>query len=141
MASYKMLNRDVNRRITVIQNKLSDLQKMGIPSAFVYVTTWTGGLYVSGDERVAKEIKLSSKSILDALDCNTKTGELMRNFCLPRLPAKLALLNSKTVTNMLVGVGKDLKIQWKGEPPEWWPDSVPFQHPRDAAPENFKGLL
>ena len=98
----------------MIQNKLSDLQKMGIPSAFVYVTTWTSGLYVSGDERIAKEIKLSSKSILDALDCNTKTGELMQNFCLPRLPAKLVLLSSKTVTNMLVGEGKDLKIHWKG---------------------------
>ena len=42
---------------------------------------------------------------------------------------------------MLVGVDKDLKIQWKGELPKRWPDSVPFQHPRDTAPEDFKDLL
>lgn len=53
----------------------------------------------------------------------------------------MVLLNNKTVTNMLVGVDKDLKIQWKGELPKRWPDSVPFQHPRDTAPEDFKDLL
>ena len=137
-----MLKRDVNRRVNVIQKKLSDLQKMGIPSAFVYVTSWTGGLYVTGDERIAEQLKLRSQPILDTLGCKSHktgsgSGELVRNFCLPRLPAKMALLNNKTVTNMLVGVGKDLKIDWKGGPPEWWPDSVPFQHPRDAAPEIF----
>ena len=78
-----MLNWDVNRRIGVIQNKLSDLQKMGIPCAFVYVTTWTGGLYVSGDERIAEQLKLSSKPILDALNCKkTKTGEFILNLSL-----------------------------------------------------------
>ena len=119
----------------MIQNKLGDLQKMGIPCAFVYVTTWTGVLYVSGDERIAEQLHLQSKPILDALDCKrAKTGEFIRNFCLPRLPTKI-------VANMLVGVGKDLKIQWKGDPPEWWPDSVPFQHPRDTAPDIFKGEL
>jgi len=138
-----MLTRDVNRRIKVIQSKISDLQKMGIPAAFVYVTTWTGALYVSGDERIAEQLKLSSQPILDALqNKREKLGELTRNFCLPRLPGKLDLLNNKTVVSMLVGVGKDLKIQWKGDPPEWWwPDQVPFQHPRDTAPEKFKGYL
>ena len=96
-------------------------------------------LYVSGDEWIAEQLKLSSKPILDALNC--KTGEFIRNFCLPRVPAKIDLLNSKTVANMLVGVGKDLKIQWKGDPLEWWPNSVLFQHPRDTAPDIFKGEL
>ena len=95
---------------------------MGIPCAFIYVSTWTGGLYVYGDERIAEQLQLSSKPILDALNCKkTKTGEFIQNFCLPRLPAKIDLLNSKTIANMLVGMGKDLKIQWKGDPPGWWP--------------------
>ena len=85
---------------------------MGIPCAFIYVSTWTGGLYVYGDERIAEQLQLSSKPILDALNCKkTKTGEFIQNFCLPRLPAKMDLLNSKTIANMLVGMGKDLKIQ------------------------------
>ena len=31
---------------------------------------------------------------------------------------------------MLVGLGKDLKISWKDNPPAWWPSNVPYCHPR-----------
>lgn len=140
MASSKMLTRDVKRRVKVIQSKIEDLQNMGIPSAFVYLTNWTGGLYVSGDERIPKEIKLSADTILKNLQGDEEKGDLCcSNFCLPRLPNKLELLNNKTIASMLVGLGKDLKINWKGDAPLWWPESVPFQHPREAAPETFKG--
>ena len=117
-----MLTCDVKRRVKVIQSKVEDLQNMGIPSGFVYLSNWTGGPYVSGDERIAKEIKLSADTILKNLQ-----GDLCcSNFCLPRLPNKLELLNNKTIASMLVGLGKDLKIDWKGDAPLWWPESVPF---------------
>lgn len=132
-----MLTRDINRRVNVIQNKIKDLQEMGVPCVFAYATTWTGGLYVCGDERMTREVKASSNKILD----NLKVEEVRQgsNFCLPHLPEKLSKLNSKTVTAMLVGIGKDLKIDWKGEKPSWWPELVPFQHPRNPAPDELKG--
>ena len=140
MASSKMLTRDVKRRVKVIQNKLEDLQKMGIPCAFVYLTNWTGGLYISGDDRITTEIKDSASTILKRLQDIDETDDLHSSkFCLPRLPNKLDSLNSKTVVSMLVGLAKDLKFNWKGDIPPWWPESVPFQHPRDGAPETFKG--
>lgn len=75
MASSKMLTRDVKRRVKVIQNKLEDLQKMGIPCAFVYLTNWTGGLYISGDDRITSEIKDSASAILKRLQDNDETDD------------------------------------------------------------------
>ena len=140
MASSKMLTRDVKRRVKVIQNKLEDLQNMGIPCAFVYLTNWTGSLYISGDDRITTEIKNSASTILKRLQDIDETDDLHSSkFCLPRLPSKLDSLNSKTVASMLVGLAKDLKFNWKVDIPLWWPESVPFQHPREGAPETFKG--
>lgn len=138
----KMLNRDVKRRVNVIQSKIKDLQKMGVPCVFAYSTSWTGGLYVCGDERMTRELKSSSDNMLHNLREDTPTdndeGQSSSNFCLPRLPGKLSKLNSKTITSMLTGLGKDLGINWKGAIPSWWPENIPFQHPREAAPEEFK---
>jgi len=73
---------------------------VGIPCAFVYVTNWTGGLYITGDERIVTEIKDSSGTILKRLQNSNDTGDLHSSkFCLPRLPNKLDLLNSKAVAN------------------------------------------
>jgi len=130
----------VKRRVNVIESKIEDLQRMGIPCEFVYLTNWTGGLYISGDDRVTTEIKDSASTIIKKLQDVDETDDLHPSkFCLPHLPNKLDLLNSKTVASMLVGLAKDLKFNWKGDIPQWWPESVPFQHPRDGAPETFKG--
>ena len=138
----KMLSRDVRRRLQVIENKIQDLHHMGVPCVFVYATTWTGGLYLIGDEKMANPIKANSGAILGQLKeapLPDTAAPLASNFCLPRLPAKLPTLNNKTLTSMLVGLGKDLQIKWKREPPVWWPEEIHFQHPRNAAPEQFKG--
>ena len=63
-ASNKMLSRDVKRRIQVITTKHQDLQKMGVPCVFTYATSWTGSLYVIGEDRMAKEVQSISTSLL-----------------------------------------------------------------------------
>ena len=60
-------------------------------------------------------------------------------FCLPYLPGKLSELNGKTICSMLVGLGKDLKISWKDNPPAWWPSNVPYHHPRSSVPDGTRG--
>ena len=138
----KMLTRDIKRRVKVIESKIEDLQKMGVPCVFAYATSWTGGLYVCSDDRMTKCLKSSSSGIFKSLKEEKPTTSDMDpagKLCLPRLPAKLSSLNSKTITSMLVGLGKDLQINWTGSIPSWWPDLVPFQHPRDAVPNDYKG--
>lgn len=139
MASNKMLSRDVKRRIQVITTKLQDLQKMGVPCVFTYATSWTGSLYVIGEDRMAKEVQSISTSLLKCLS-EVPLSEPTSALVLPHLPGDISSLNFKTLSTMLVGLGKDLSINWKGEAPSWWPEDIPFQHPRDPAPENFKGM-
>jgi len=57
MASSKMLASDEKRRVKAIQKMIKDIQNMGIPCAFVYLTKWTVGLYIGGDDRITAEIK------------------------------------------------------------------------------------
>jgi len=87
MASNGMLTRDIKRRVGVIEKKIEDLQKWGVPCAFVYATCWTGGLYVCGDTRFTDKIKESANTVLEALTIN-KDSE--KKFCLPYLPGKLS---------------------------------------------------
>ena len=135
----KMLSRDVKRRIQVITSKLQDLQKMGVPCVFTYATTWTGSLYVIGEDRMAKEVQAISSSLLKCL-AEVPVSEPSSALVLPELPGDITTLNFKTLSTMLVGLGKDLSLNWKGEPPSWWPADIPFQHPRDPVPDNFKGM-
>jgi len=36
---------------------------------------------------------------------------------------------------------KDLNLQWKEDKdiPDWWPESIPYQLPREPPPNGFKG--
>lgn len=145
MANNKMLTRDVKRRVTVIEKKIGDLQNMGVPCVFAYATSWTGGLYVCGDKRMAKCLKNSSSDLFQSLkepstSARTDDGGVASKLCLPKLPRKLSALNSKTAISMLVGLAKDLSLDWTGPVPEWWPELVPFQHPRDPVPATYRGI-
>ena len=53
----KMISRDAKRRIEVITKKIADLQELGVPCLFSYATTWTGGLFVVGDDRMTSIVK------------------------------------------------------------------------------------
>ena len=57
---------------------------------------------------------------------------------LPKLPAPLHELNVRTLQSMIVGIAKDLKIDWNGKKTEYWPEEIPFINPRVPPPE-FKG--
>ena len=141
MASNNMLTRDIKRRVGVIEKKIKDLQRWGVPCAFVYATCWTGGLYVCGDKRITDQIKSSASKFLETLEDTSEenTKVLETKFCLPYLPGKLSELNGKTICSMLVGLGKDLKFSWKDNPPAWWPSNVPYRHPRSSVPDSARG--
>ena len=139
MASSKMFSRDVKRRIGVITSKIQDLQRMGVPCVFAYATSWTGGLYVIGEERMATEVQALSTSLMNCIS-EPSPPEPTSAIVLPPLPGRITTLNFKTLSAMLVGLGKDLSINWKEEAPSWWPKDVPFQHPRDPVPEHQKGM-
>lgn len=141
MASNNMLSRDIKRRVGVIEKKIEDLQRYGVPCAFVYATCWTGGLYVCGDKRITDQIKSSASRFLETLEDSPEedTKVLESKFYLPYLPGKLSELNGKTICSMLIGLGKDLKISWKDNPPAWWPSTVPYRHPRSSVPDGIRG--
>ena len=63
---------------------------------------------------------------------------LLPKLILPALPQLIDEMNGRTLCSILVGIGKDLGIDWKGEQPEWWPRNVPFNYPRET-PTQHKG--
>lgn len=146
----RMLSRDAKRRIEVIKKKLQDLQEMGVPCSFCYCTPWTGGLYITGDQRIGREVKAITNRILASLEeeeeAEERAGEEeggerdrpMAVFQLPRLKVPLEDLNQRTLVSMLVGIAKDIRLRWDGEQPRWWPDGIPFVHPREA-PVHYRG--
>ena len=78
---------------------------------FVYATTWSGGLYFIGDEKMANPIKANSGAILGQLKeapITDTAAPPASNVCLAQIPANLSVLINKTLMSMLVGLGKDL---------------------------------
>jgi len=59
--------------------------------------------------------------------CSPKVLE--NKFCLPYFPARLSELIGKIICSILVGLGKDLNISWKENPPIWWALNIPYRHP------------
>ena len=116
----KMNSRDSKRRVDVITKKIGDLEKYGVPSLFVYATPWTGGLYVVGDKRMASIVKNSQQEFLEVLQHQPQEDMLPPKLILPALPQLIDEMNGRTLCSILVGIGKDLGIDWKGEQPEWW---------------------
>ena len=108
----------------------------GVPAAFIYTAPRTGGIYMTGDSRISSV--LNETSVVEDLLCRlSKESESGRceeanqviGLCLPKLPAKLDNLNSRTLQSMLIAIAKDMKIDWSGEPPQHWPANVPFVNP------------
>ena len=66
------------------------------------------------------------------------SGSPITGMCLPKLPAKLYELNCCTLQPILVAIAKDLKIEWSGETPHYWPSEIPFVNP-ESVPTEHKG--
>ena len=139
-AKGKMISRDAKRRIEVTTKKIADLQEYGIPCLFSYATTWTGGIFVAGDDRMTSIVKERKDEFLENL--KIPQSELsdagISTLILPNLPQPICEMNGRTLSSIIVGIGKDLNIDWKRKKPVWWPDSIPFSHPREIPPQ-FKG--
>lgn len=140
MADKKMITRDTKRRVEVITKKISDLKSFGVPSLFVYATPWTGGLSVVGDDRLCTIVRTHKDEFLDKLKQELQDNMTSPKLILPELPQPINDMNGRTLCSILIGLGKDLSIDWKGEKPEWWPDAIPFVHPRETPPQ-LKGNM
>ncbi len=145
-----MSQRDIRRRVEVIQKKLADLQEMGVPSAFCYSSVRnTGSVFTLGDNRITDVIERHRNEILFNLmdgsgnghDSDITAGSSSKelHLILPVLPAPLEDLNRATLQSMVVGILKDLGIRWSDSKPIWWPADIPFVPPR-SLPENFTGI-
>ena len=138
----KMASRDMKRRVDVITKKIKDLDELGVPCVFVYATPWTGGLHVFGDDRMTSTVRDHKDEYLQKLKTSpTESTSEKPDFILPRLPQPISEMNGRTLTSLIVGLAKDLDIKWtEAEKPTYWPDNVPFVHPREV-PKNLKGKL
>lgn len=121
--------RDIKRRLEVIKAKMDDLNELGVPCAFTYVSHWSQGLFVIGDDRITPVIQDHAGEILNGLN-STGTASPNQNLSLPALPGPLYHLNYRTLQSIVTAVAKDLEVHWNGEVPEWWPASVVFSNPR-----------
>ena len=133
-----MMSRDTKRRVEIITKKISDLKEYGVPSLFVYATPWTGGLCVVGDDRLCSIVRAHKDESLGNLKVEPQ-DIISPKLILPELPQPISDMNSRTLCSILIGIGKDLAIDWKGNRPEWWPDAIPFVHPRETPPQ-LKGM-
>ena len=138
MADRKMITRDTKRRVEPITKKISDLKDYGLPSLFVYATPWTGGLCVVGDDRLCSIVRAHKDEFLEKLKLEPQEN-VSPKLILPELPQPIGDMNGRTLCFILTGIGKDLAIDWKGNKPEWWPDAIPFVHPRETPPQ-LKGI-
>ncbi len=95
-----------------------------------------------GDERITRVVKERKDYFLvnlkDELSEPTDDQQGGAALLLPSLPQPIEDMNGRTLTAIIVGIAKDLCLDWKGDKPEWWPDTVPFSHPRDT-PSEYKG--
>lgn len=135
--------RDIRRRVEVIQKKLADLQELGIPCAFCYSSVRnTGSLFTLGDKRITDVIERHKhkilKNLIDESFSDVGGGAKEIHLILPPLPGKLDQLSRSAMQSLIVGILKDLGVRWSDPMPVWWPEAIPFVHPR-SAPENFAG--
>ena len=137
--------RDIRRRVEVIQKKLADLQELGIPCAFCYSSVRnTGSLFTLGDKRITDVIERHKhkilKNLIDESFSDVGGGAKEIHLILPPLPGKLDQLSRSAMQSLIVGILKDLGVRWSDPMPVWWPEAIPFVHPR-SAPENFAGII
>ena len=163
LKSHDCRARDIKRRLDVIQKKMTDLQELGVPCAFCYVSRNTGSLFTSGTQRMTAIIQQSRDEILDNLSSAetdavvvAQTGESTDNqmdsmppsccdktvvhMVLPPLSQPLADLSLHELHSLIVGIIKDLGIKWSDDKPPFWPADIPFQYPR-TAPDGFQGIF
>ena len=152
--SHECRSRDIRRRLEVIQKKMTDLQELGIPCAFCYVSVRnTGSLFTMGDSTITQVIEGCSDTILQQVS-ETQTHHhkhqhmlqhpagVQRSaevrMVLPPLPTPLEQLGAHELRTLVVGIIKDLQLKWTDPKPPFWPSDIPFQNPR-SVPEGFQG--
>ena len=131
-------SRDIKRRIDVVMKKLDALRELGVPCAVCYVSHWTKGLMVYGDSRMTNVISNQAATMLQELENSEEPEPHDRGLFLPPIPAPLKDLNFRTMQSMIIALAKDLKVDWSEDRPSWWPQNVPFCHPRHT-PSQYTG--
>lgn len=151
LRSHDCRARDIKRRLDVIQKKMTDLQELGVPCAFCYVSVRnTGSLFTMGNKAMTQIIEECRDVMLENLaeirpnTANKSPSDISNDqprevhMVLPPLPQPLNELSLYELRSLIVGIIKDLGIKWSEAKPPFWPESIPFQYPR-TAPEGFQG--
>ena len=142
-------SRDIKRRLEVIQKKMADLQELGVPCAFCYISIRNSGtLFTMGNSAITQVIEHSRDVIFQQLSKNQngtssdqESPQWERkeiHMLLPPLPAPLEDLSLQDLRGLVVGIIKDLGLKWSDPKPLFWPQEIPFQYPRNA-PDGFQG--
>ena len=148
LKSHDCRARDIRRRLEVIQKKMSDLQELGVPCAFCYISVRnTGSLFTMGNQAMTQVIEESRDIILEKLSDaqlaerkeEVRGDQKEIHMVLPPLSRPLDELNLHDLRALIVGILKDLGIKWSDKKPPFWPEAIPFQYPR-TAPEGLQGM-
>ena len=140
---YDTTARDVKRKLAQIRKYVEQLAELDMPVGVAYGSRKTGGLCVFGDQRITGVISKHAMEIIESKEWfSTTTGSTVPDtLSLPKLPKPWSKINAPTVKAILVGVVKDLGLPWEEDcRPEWWPEDVPFQHPRKGSSDVIRGM-
>jgi hypothetical protein len=147
--AHECRSRDIKRRLEVIQKKMTDLQELGVPCGFCYISARNSGtLFTVGNSAITQVIEQSRDAILHQLSTSQNTPHVSQlpetdttkevHMLLPPLPAPLNDLTLQDLRGLVVSIVKDLGLKWTDPKPSFWPENIPFQYPR-SAPESFQG--
>ena len=141
-AGHDSRSRDIHRRLEVIQKKITDLQDLGVPCAFCYVSVRnTGSLFAMGDHAITQVIEDCSDAILQRVSNSSihqqsiaaddhKNSEM--HVVLPPLSGSIEELGFHELRTLILGILKNLQLKWTDPRPSFWPIEVPFQNPCGA---------
>ena len=122
----KNTSRDVIRKLDQAMKKCSELKKLSVPTALIYSMSKTNGLYIVGDPKSSKIIRMKFCWIQNGLMKTVPFHIYTVTAMLPPLPDTLSCLNGITMKYLIWGILKDLNLSWMSEKPVWWPADIPY---------------
>ena len=132
------------RKLGIIQKKTAELKELGVSVAVFYSLRKINGIQYFGDRRYTDVVEKHKDEILLNPawynDSDDEDDSVIRQpkLLLPPLPCKLEYMNGITLRSAIAGLIKDLGFSWSSQKPCWWPDEIPYRHPK-LPPDNYQG--
>ena len=80
------------------------------------------------------KLRAHKDEFLDKLRQELQDDMSSPKLILPEFQQLINDMNGRTLCSILVGIGKDLLIDWKGNKSEWW-QYVSLVHPYETPPQ------